>query len=203
MHTLMLDLQKIILASWHPFLHNYQYPNRVGTDAVITYKETWKFARPTIDTVRTCLCSAVSGHNTYYEKPAQTYDFFIARSTSPFKPSPPTKPRATQPAPNPPAQEARPNTRQKEEGLISCSGPRAKHFPHSFSTFNGKSMCTNFVTHNMYCPRGRRCHFAHFQFLRELNEQDRNAMIAWVNRTPELSWRPGKGPLSPPGNTTR
>ena len=203
MHTLMMDLQKIILASWQPFLHNNQYADRVGTDAVITYKETWQYARPTIDTVKHCLRSALAGVDGHYEKPAKTYEFFTARSTSTSNLSPPTNSRTARPAPTPSAQEVRPNTRQKTEGLISCSVQRPKHFPHSFSTFDGKSMCTNFVTYNMYCPRGARCQFAHFKNLRELNEEDRNAMIAWVNRTPEVSWRPNKGPSPSPGNTTR
>ena len=65
MHTLVIDLQKIINACWSPFLANFCFLDQVCADNPIYNGDTFCFATASINSVRQILHAASSGHDTF------------------------------------------------------------------------------------------------------------------------------------------
>ena len=221
MHTLAMDMQIMLHASWWPVLSSTRLIKQVAAETPILNTDTFSYAKDPITTVRNNLRSAIYGVDIYYYKPVATWHWYNSKQADDSNSLSPTTSSSTDflndgtqsstntsrdtgprcPITTSPTADQQHITRAKQEGLITITGHRLEHFAHGFTTFGGKHMCTNFVTENFYCrrPRGQ-CHFAHFTSLEVLNQQDRTAVIAWVNCNPNVKWRLGKGPSTSRGN---
>ena len=220
MHTLVMDLQIILHASWWSILGNMRLLKQVKSDTPILNKDTFEHAKAPVAKVLQNLRSTIYGVDNCYHKPVATWYWYKSQTddgsnlqSSTTYSSPAVSNVATQPTNNT-ARDTGPRrsstispteqqriTRAKQEGLIITTTTKPQHFANAFATFGGIHMCTNFVTENLYCrSQHGQCRFAHITSFKSLNQQDQAAMIAWVDSNPNVKWRPGKGPSTSRGN---
>jgi len=227
MHTLVMDLQKIIHAVWVLILDNARMIAKVGTDDAIPYTANFAYADASINMIYQYLHAACQGQSLVYESPVSTWSWFNERRTRPASEiSVPVINLLASSSQSSSASTVTGSTggkraaasasssstttssaklteevikRRKALGIIKCNG-KPVHFNHQLGSHGNKIMCSNHAFEGYHCkhPEGR-CPMAHVNDINKLNANDKSAMVAWVNQHAELSFLPGKGPTRASG----
>lgn len=193
--------------------------NAIKSNCTIAPKNFWNAAR-TADSLIDRLRSIITGnHLGQFHDPPVCLPWFAPTGSS--VPQTPTKqPRDQSNTPSPrngtPTNPGAPKKsrtkdqaeidRQKTMGMLLYDAQvggnsRLPHCPlygkARKTATSDERFCMQFMTVGHFCSRAN-CPFPHVASLARLSKEDKDAFVAWVDKTKGLSFAPGKGPAGTP-----